>query len=135
MQFISDTTNLEKIKILTEKLDMQNNKFKKFFDMSSHLFVILDKDNNILEINQAWHILGWHEEDLIGKNIIDIIHPDNVDMLKHNLNMAALSGRDTLNKCLKLKTKDNRYITAYLDASYDNQTNTIYVVIKTNNNY
>lgn len=48
------------------------------WNMSQDLLVIAEQDGTIHAVNGAWTItLGWNEADLIGRNALDFVHPDD----------------------------------------------------------
>lgn len=51
-----------------------------FFDMSQDLLSVIGADGRFIRVNHAWEsILGYREDELIGRPAIDLIHPDDHD--------------------------------------------------------
>ena len=81
----------------------RNDKLDFFFDSSSELIVIIDKDENFKRINKSWtKALGWTEEELLSMKWKNIIHKDDIE-----------STNDFLIECEKYHSNRNiesRYI-------------------------
>ncbi|MFX1375781.1 MAG: PAS domain S-box protein [Promethearchaeota archaeon] len=82
--FIKDVT--EK-KIAEEQLKESEEKFRLISENSNDLIRIVSNDYKFEYINENTHLklLGYSNEDLIGKQIVDFLHPDEI---KKNLNFA-----------------------------------------------
>lgn len=53
---------------------------EQFFEFDSSLCMIIDEKGEILKINSAWRsIFDYTEKDLINKNIVDYINPEDLD--------------------------------------------------------
>jgi PAS domain S-box-containing protein len=51
-----------------------------FFDQNLDLLCIADLKGHFLKLNPSWHsLLGYSENELIGSNFFDFIHPDDID--------------------------------------------------------
>lgn len=50
-----------------------------FWELASELFCVLDNEGKILEVNPAWtRVLGWDAEQLLGHNIYEFVHPEDI---------------------------------------------------------
>ncbi len=73
------------------------------------LFCIVTIDGNFQKVSKAWeYIMGFREEEMEGKNYMELIHPEDMDTaMKH---MTALSqGGKTKNFINRFKHKDGSY--------------------------
>ncbi len=84
--------------------------------------VALIQDEKIILINEAaWKGLGYTEEELLGRNFLDFIHPDSVEYVR-NLHQKRLSGKTVPDKyetyliskngealCCEVRVKKIRY--------------------------
>jgi PAS domain S-box-containing protein len=62
-----------------------------FFDVSLDLLCIRDQDYRFLKVNQAWETaLGWRVEELIGRPMIDFVHPDDVEASRERMRLVAV---------------------------------------------
>jgi len=62
---------------LTERTKAQQER-DRILKLSPDLVCIVDMDNGLRYTNPAWkHVLGYSEEELLGKFIVDFVHPDD----------------------------------------------------------
>jgi PAS domain S-box-containing protein len=79
-------------------------------------------DGIIVDVNPAWtNLLGWREDELVGRSFLDLVHPDDIEPTKGE--MATLSdGQVTFKFENRYRTKagDYRWLTwtATPDASF-----------------
>ncbi len=85
------------------------NNFRDFFKNNADFLFILDMDANIIETNNAVHdILGYSEDDLIGKNVL-LVHPPEFREEAAEVVRQMLAGEKSF--CpIPLLTKDNEYM-------------------------
>ncbi|TWI69276.1 PAS domain S-box-containing protein [Pseudoduganella lurida] len=77
--------------------------------LSSDIMLRCTHNGTITAINPAWTaVLGWREHELLGSNLIDLIHPDDV--------ASTISGARDLAQGNSLQRFDNRY--RHVDGSY-----------------
>ncbi|QOY54218.1 diguanylate cyclase [Candidatus Sulfurimonas marisnigri] len=85
------------------------------------LYQSLDKDGDILDVNQAWlDYLGFTKEEVIGKNFADFISKESMKQFEGNFSHLKQYGRvDNLR--FFLKKKDDTYVDVILNgtSSYD----------------
>jgi diguanylate cyclase (GGDEF)-like protein/PAS domain S-box-containing protein len=76
----------------------------RFFKLPMNLHGLFNYDAKIIKVNKGWeNILGYTSEELVGKGVIDMIHPD--DIAKTRLETQHLK------KFGSLPYFENRYIT------------------------
>lgn len=68
-------------------LEESENKFRSLFDEAENMIHIINPEGNIVDMNQA-HTkkLGYSKKELVGKNILDLIQPDDIEEIKKALN-------------------------------------------------
>ena len=48
--------------------------------LSTDLMLVAQLDGIVSAVNPAWtHALGWPEEELVGRQFLDLVHPDDID--------------------------------------------------------
>jgi len=83
------------IRILRDKR-IAEERVKSFFALSSDLLFIIDRGGELKYFNSVWRkVTGYTEEELSGKNIYALIHPDDVEKTKEQF-QALLNGKNTL---------------------------------------
>ena len=99
---ITISEEITKFKQIQEKLE-------KFFSVSLDLLCIANINGELLLINDTWEkTIGFSKDELIGKNFIDFVHPDDVADTIEAIN--KLSGQQ------EVKSFVNRYLCK--DGSY-----------------
>lgn len=65
---------------LENRVEARTQDRNRLWDLSSDIMLRCGFDGLILAVNPAWtEMLGWSEEDLVGKNLFDLIHPDDME--------------------------------------------------------
>ncbi|WP_376093579.1 MHYT domain-containing protein [Roseomonas sp. CCTCC AB2023176] len=63
--------------------------------LSSDIMLVADPDGLVAAVNPAWtSVLGWGEDDVVGRVVLDFFHPDDIGMARSRL--AALRGGASL---------------------------------------
>lgn len=95
---ISESKRVEEELIkITEELD-------KFFSVTLEMLCIANTDGYFLRINPAWEeALGWTEEELLSKQFLDFVHPDDI-----NATLAAIADLSNQKNVIHF---ENRYLT------------------------
>ena len=74
----------------------------RFFNLSADMLAIAGFDGYLKQINPAWEMsLGWPEEELTSRPIIELVHPDDKD--------KTLAARERLYRGLETIAFQNRY--------------------------
>lgn len=77
--------------------------------LSSDIMLRCTFDGTITATNPAWHsVLGWQDHELIGSNLFDLIHPEDIT--------HTIEGAKQLSDGISHKRFDNRY--RHRDGSY-----------------
>ncbi|NBA96309.1 PAS domain-containing sensor histidine kinase [Pseudomonas sp. R5(2019)] len=83
----------QQVKALAEKFERQvverTADLNRVWEMSSDLMLVTRTDLTITATNPAWQrVVGWSESELVGRSILDFVHPQ--DMLIAQANVARL---------------------------------------------
>lgn len=85
--YARDITELKKA---LDSLRQQVEELDRFFSVSLDLMVISSKDGTLLKLNRAWQTtLGYELSDSVGRNIIEFIHPKDIESSKTILEKLA----------------------------------------------
>jgi PAS domain S-box-containing protein len=86
-----------------------------FFENAQDLFVVVrPADGAILSANRRWETLtGWRVEDVVGRDILDLIHPDDHDLVAAVGPVIAKQGRVYEPFRLHRKDGDCLYVEGY----------------------
>ncbi len=101
---------------------------ERFFNLSLDLLAILDAQGTLSQTNPAWeYLLGWTVQDLQGKTVWDLLHPDDRPLLTRNLEriLAGESLTAVEHRCV---CRDGSYRWVLWNASLIAGEGTIYLV-------
>jgi len=85
--YARDITELKKA---LDSLRQQVEELNRFFSVSLDIMVISSKDGTLLKLNRAWQTtLGYELSDSVGRNIIEFIHPEDIQSSKTILEKLA----------------------------------------------
>lgn len=102
--------------------ETSENRLRRAVELSQALMCRASLEGAIMEVNSAWsRLLGWSETELIGKDFLELVHPDDLDKTREQLELgkAGTTPRDFENR---YRHKDGSYRsvawTAVTDASH-----------------
>jgi len=94
---------------LEHRVQAETRERLQIWNVSLDLLVIADLDGKYLSVNPAWTaILGWSEDDLLGKSYQWLLHPDDRERTRAELDHLA-QGHKTLRFENRLRAKDGSY--------------------------
>jgi len=75
------------------RMRAQRNIYQEFFELAPEMFCMIDAEGRFIHINSAWEkALNHKVQEIIGKNILSFIHPDDITSTKAVLN-TLLEGK------------------------------------------
>lgn len=105
---------------LEQRVRAETRERLQIWSVSQDLLVISDLDGKFLSINPAWAtILGWSEEDLVGKSAQSFVHPDDWEKTRDELDHLA-TGRKIPRFENRLLAKHGTYHWISWNAAPDN---------------
>jgi PAS domain S-box-containing protein len=108
---------------LQEQLDRMDVLYRGLVENSPDLVYVLDAKARLLFINDTVEtLLGWPKKDLIGKELIEIVHPEDRQRAYWPLRERRKADRATRNLRLRLLTRDGqarRYDLGFVYVSLD----------------
>ncbi|MGJ7494098.1 PAS domain S-box protein [Variovorax sp. RT4R15] len=93
----------------------------RLWHLSTDIMVVADFGGRITAINPAWEaLLGWTETELLGSQILDVLHPDDVAAAAAELGHLARGHRMLRFEC-RLRHRDGSFRTVSWTAVPDDQ--------------
>jgi PAS domain S-box-containing protein len=94
---------------LEQRVQAEMRERLKIWNNSQDLLVIVGLDGKYLSVNPAWtEVLGWSEVDLLGKSSQWLLHPDDRERTRTELDRLA-KGQKTMLFENRLRAKDGSY--------------------------
>lgn len=99
-------TNITIQKTAEEKIKLSEERYRNLIENSSEITCICSKDSVITYVSSSIkNIMGWESADLLGKNIFDFVHPEDIN--------DATTKFNSIGKKTVLKYNTYRFITKY----------------------
>ena len=104
---ISNVNHNEKIKY--EKNESKEN-YQCIIENLNDLVIVLNKDGRYEYINEisAYKLLGYNREDLIGKSMLNFVHPDDIERVTNSLQEVYSNKEEIIES--RYKHKDGNWI-------------------------
>lgn len=108
VQFI--TQDISTRKKLALKLENSEKKYRLISENANDLIIVLNSKDQVEYINEKVHqkITGYNKEDVIGKNGIAFVHPEDKERVLLSFQQAKKVGEGSVEA--RIKHKDGRYI-------------------------
>ncbi len=88
---------------------MSEGDFEKFFDLSPEMLCIAGAEGKLERVNPAFRgVLGWTAEELTGRPLADLVHPDDIATTLQEVERAA-SGLSTMHFGSRFRCSDGSY--------------------------
>ncbi|RYX97898.1 PAS domain S-box protein, partial [bacterium] len=108
-KIICSVRNISDIRNVEKSLEQKGEELDTFLDNALDLLSIRDLNGNFVKVNKAWKkILEYSENELIGKNFIDFVHPDDLEKSKEIIK-SLNSGKKILSFVNRFRQKDGLY--------------------------
>lgn len=96
------------------------------FEHSNDIFCVFDLKGNIVKTNASfWHFSGYDEEEIDGKNIIDLSHPDDRDKTIELFNKIA-DQKNIAKYLTRIKAKNDSFLNISWSLSFNEVDKLIY---------
>jgi PAS domain S-box-containing protein len=94
---------------LEARVEERTRERDRMWRLSTDLMDVCGADGRLVAVNRAWtQRLGWGEEELIGANLLDLVHPDDVEATAGTLGQTA-DGTPVMHTEMRLRTRDGDY--------------------------
>lgn len=102
--------------------------FHKFFLLANDLLCLVGGDGSLKAVNPAFSkLLGWKQDELIGRSVFEILHPQDVESSAQQL-QGLNEGRDTVNFINRMRSSSGNYIYLQWMASPDAASGDIFAI-------
>jgi PAS domain S-box-containing protein len=92
-------------KVLQEKNDL----LERIFDSNFDLVALTDLKGNFTLVGKSHEILGYDRDYLLGKNVLDFVHPEDIDVVTKEFARFLRSGENRKVEC-RYKRFDKEYL-------------------------
>ena len=111
-------------------INANKNIHEQFFNLSIDMLCIANSEGYFKTVNPAFtSVLGYSEDELLSRPILDFIHPDDIDKTLEEFAKLS-SGQDSLNFENRYRHKDNHYLNLSWNGYIDNHSGLIYSVAR-----
>lgn len=107
-------------KLAEEALLMSEKKFRSMVHNIADIITLIDEKGNILyESASIQHVLGYTETELIGKNIFELLHPEDAEHIANVLYESIKKEGNSVSVDFRFKNKNGDYV--LMEAQGNNQ--------------
>jgi PAS domain S-box-containing protein len=104
---VTDRSRAEESLLKSERKCRESEKeLKSILNNAPDIIYRLDTDGNIIYVNQSVEDYGYTTEELIGKNMLELVHPDDREKAIYRINERRTGDRKTKSFEIRLLTKD-----------------------------
>jgi PAS domain S-box-containing protein len=104
--------------------------FQKFFDVSLDLLCIAGTDGYFKRTNPAFtDVLGWTEEQLVSKPFMDLVHPDDIEATRAEIEKLS-RGVPTISFLNRFRTADGSWTHLRWNSYPDPDTGLLYAIAR-----
>ncbi len=120
LRWIGTNTDVDELRSIREKLEALNATLEqrvaertadrdRMWRLSTDIMLVADFATRITAVNPAWSmVFGWAEEDLLGRSIMDMVHPEDREAAQQEVARLA-GGATTFSFENRLRCKDGSY--------------------------
>lgn len=107
--FAGTARDITDVRAANMALIEQKDELERFFNVNIDFFCISDMLGKFKKINQAWERnLGYNPSELIGKNALDYVHPDDIVLIKSSIRRMS-SERREVSFVIRFRRADGGY--------------------------
>ena len=104
-----ELNNITERKKAENALQEKNDLLEKVYENNIDLIALTDLEGNFTLVGKSHEILGYDRDSLIGKNVMEFVHPEDVDMVSKEFVQFLKSGQDR-----KIEYRNKRIDGTYL---------------------
>ncbi|MBC7382093.1 MAG: PAS domain S-box protein [Bacteroidia bacterium] len=108
---VANFKNVTQRKEAEDKLEINEMRFRTLIENSNDMLLLMDADRNDKYLSPSlYKILGYREEDLLGKRLFNFVHPDDkAKVIKTSESVLENPGK-TFNWVSRIRKKNNTFI-------------------------
>lgn len=111
LKYFSVRTDVTHVMLVNEALRDSEQRFRLLAENSLDVISIHTQDRHIAYISPSCErVLGYTQDELVGRIGIDFIHPDDTEMVYGNLHEPALKGETGVCNYVRMRHKNDCYI-------------------------
>jgi PAS domain S-box-containing protein len=111
IRIVGTHSDITKSKSAENELINREKRFRTLIYNSTDIIRILDENGIIVfDSPSSAHILGYPEGSLVGKDPLDYIHPDDLDLVKKDLNAVYKNMNPGIPTEFRIRTSDGTYL-------------------------
>ena len=94
-----------------EPLDLSNDWYRELYEFSPLMYFIIDSEGHVLSLNKKGaQVLGYKQDELIGKQVLDVFHPDDKNLVKNQLEKCLKDPNNVHNWEFRKIRKDGKML-------------------------
>ncbi|MDB5688255.1 MAG: sensor histidine kinase [Sphingomonas bacterium] len=94
---------------LEARVEERTRERDRMWRLSTDLMDVCAADGQLVAVNRAWtQLLGWKEEELVGANLLDLVHPDDAAVTAETLSPRN-EGAPVVRTEMRLRARDGDY--------------------------
>ncbi|MBN1968025.1 MAG: PAS domain S-box protein [Candidatus Delongbacteria bacterium] len=101
--------DIDRIKIHSEKLEKENEFLKNITDNLYDLVSLADLKGYFTYTSDSHNKLGWNSDDLIGRNVLEFVHPEDLNLIKLKFSDFIKKEKDSIIAIYRYRSKKGNY--------------------------
>lgn len=112
ISILGETRDITERKLAEEKLRDEQQLFRALSDQSSDIIILINKEGAVTYENKSSNILGLKTEERIGASAFELVHPDDLKLVKDSFNILFSDTNAPVQKAeLRLRSIDGTWRT------------------------
>lgn len=116
VKYFSIRTDITHVLSMSEELQTSEKRFRLLAENAMDVISLHELDGRLTYISPSClRVLGYTQEEMIGRNGYDYVHPEDIEMVRLDLHEPVLRGEACTCEYFRMRRKNNDYI--WVDAS------------------
>ena len=131
VQAFINIKDISKEMLHLKQLEKNKKELDRIMSGSQDIICTIDDDNRILKISSSClKILGYTPGEMIGKRLIDLVHPDDLEKTKRTVNSVENKKQGLTNFEARYRRKDNSWVNLEWTATWFEQEGIRYAIAR-----